>query len=489
MDLPLSIKYSPLYRLSILYLMIPIMIFIGGWMHWYVALPLVGIYCYLEFLEYRKGKCCFCWSLFIKENCSVKRLATWIILLLWLILSGWGGLTLQHPDFIVRNSMLGALTLEPWPIKYSEDTYFCYYFVSYLPAALCGKIFGLAAAKVILVLWFSLGLYLIWLWMCEYCGSFSLIVLSSLILFGSLTSIRLLFKVFFPDLEYGLPFISIAQQITLTAHQSIPVMLILCLIIAGKVKVEQSAFLLMASFLYSPLCAFFVLFIFLAFLIQEEIGKSGRWKQLFSFYNIISGATSILVVLFMSCNISVSQKHYFSFPYFDIAFWLYFMTSFLFYCLFCIREYKKDVMFYTVLVVSLILPCFYIGNDINDFVCKSSLIGTFVMLLFVLKIVLHHPCRKIWYMVFLFFGGALVSCPLGIYASCTPLFLDIQNKFYNSIPDSSIKYLIREKTYFPHMRYQDSWGNTMYHPEHYWYPNFTGKKNDLLCLFYKLNKS
>ena len=61
MDLPLSIKYSPLYRLSILYLMIPVMIFIAGWMHWYIALPLLGSYCYLEFLEYRRSRRCFCW--------------------------------------------------------------------------------------------------------------------------------------------------------------------------------------------------------------------------------------------------------------------------------------------------------------------------------------------------------------------------------------------------------------------------------------------
>ena len=489
MDLPLSIKYSPLYRLSILYLMIPVMIFIAGWMHWYIALPLLGSYCYLEFLEYRRSRRCFCWRLFIKENCSVKRLITGIILLLWLILSGWGGVVWQHPDFIVRNSMLGALSLESWPVKYSEDTYFCYYFASYLPAALCGKIFGLAAAKIILVLWFSLGLYLVWLWMCEYCGSFSFMVLSSLILFGSFTSVRLLFKVFLPGLEYGLPFISIAQQITLTAHQAVPVMLILCLIVAGRVKVEQSVFLLAATALSSPLCAFFMLFIFLAFLVQEKIGKSGEWKQLFSYGNIISGATGILIVLFMSCNISVSRKSYFLFPYSDVVFWIYIMTSFVFYCLFCMEEYKKDIMFYTVLAVSLALPCFYIGNDINDFACKSSIIGTFVILMFVLRSVVRRPRKKIWYMACLIFGGALVSCPLGIYASCTPLFLSIQDRLYGFLPDSSVKLLLRGKTCFPHMRYQDGWGNTMYHPEHYWYPNFTGKKNGLLGLFYKLDKS
>lgn len=191
-----------------------------------------------------------------------------------------------------------------------------------------------------------------------------------------------------------------------------------------------------------------MLFIFLAFLVQEKIGKSGEWKQLFSYGNIISGATGILIVLFMSCNISVSRKSYFLFPYSDVVFWIYIMTSFVFYCLFCMEEYKKDIMFYTVLAVSLALPCFYIGNDINDFACKSSIIGTFVILMFVLRSVVRRPRKKIWYMACLIFGGALVSCPLGIYASCTPLFLSIQDACMAFLPDSAVKLLLRWENVF-----------------------------------------
>lgn len=476
-------QFVHLYWLSVLYLMIPVVIFILGWMQWYVAFPLLGISLVCGWREYGKDQDRTGWKSFLAGQCTVKNTAVWGALLLWLVLSGWGNITFQHPDFIVRNAVLGALTLESWPIQYSQDTYFCYYFISYLPAALCGKMFGLGAAHFLLLMWFTLGLYLVWSWVCRYVHSSSNLILCSLVLFGSLSSLRLLFQYLFPGSTHEVPFISIAQQVTLTAHQAIPVMLLICMLVAGKMKVERAVLILVMTVLYSPLCTLVMLALFLAWLAGENMDC---WKGLFSPFNTVFGIMGVLFVLFMSNNCSASESSRFLYPYFNIVFWFYWCTSFVFYSIFCIKDFRKNLMFYSVVVSALLLPCFYMGNDINDFACKGSLVCTFALLLFVLKSVFSHPgIKKKLYILCLIGGGALMSCPLGLYLSCTPWLLDFQNKIYGCVPDSRVKSMLLGKTYFPHMRHQHSWNNTMHHPEHYWYPNFTGLKNGFLCCFYK----
>lgn len=171
------------------WLLLPVLVFLAGWMHWYAALPLMFLTA--AGLAPRKRKepqtrdSLPAFPLFTRS--SFLALAAFAALM---TLSGWGEWVNQHPDHIVRNACLRELVASPWPVIFPDGNMLVYNTGLWLIPALAGKLAGLDAARVLVVLWGAWGLFLAWLWLCVFSGRRSLLLALLMAAFGSLLNFQ-----------------------------------------------------------------------------------------------------------------------------------------------------------------------------------------------------------------------------------------------------------------------------------------------------------
>lgn len=138
----------------LLYLLLPCLLFLAGWVQpfvaWPVGLALVGA------------------VLWVAAQCPARplqwntagALRVGLILLLctaWVLTTGSWGLVEQSGDATVRNAIYAALVNNPWPLTVEGEP-FIYYLAFWLPPALAAKL-G-APAEAALQLWILLGVWL-----------------------------------------------------------------------------------------------------------------------------------------------------------------------------------------------------------------------------------------------------------------------------------------------------------------------------------------
>jgi hypothetical protein len=156
--------------LSLLYLLLPYVIFFFGWLKWYFALLCVGLtllplsYCIRE-IDQIAGK-----DDAQSESPELRLRHIFLLLLVSIVLldiSGIGGYGSQDQDWLKHNAVLKDLIEKPWPVAYEyrgEILPIVYYIAFYLPAALFGKVGGWFLANQVLLVWSLIGLILAMLW-------------------------------------------------------------------------------------------------------------------------------------------------------------------------------------------------------------------------------------------------------------------------------------------------------------------------------------
>lgn len=166
----IQISYHRLRSLSSIYISLPVLIFLGGYLKWYYALP--GI-CVVGYALYR---------ILSKKNQMISTgktlsLSGWamaglfIAMLAWTQLGGMNGFLYQSTDYAARNAIFRDLITHEWPVTYQRGTSALVYYIGHwLPAALIGKatnaVFGSYEAawlcgRLFLWVWSSLGLTLL----------------------------------------------------------------------------------------------------------------------------------------------------------------------------------------------------------------------------------------------------------------------------------------------------------------------------------------
>jgi hypothetical protein len=175
--------YHILQTVSLFYIALPTILFIGGWLNIYVSIPLIsltllGIFRSLSSAwNYNPGPNHF---LQIKDLNQVKwhsyvTYALIILLILFMVIcSGLGGYAMQDGDYFKHNAFFNDLMQYNWPLAYEQtgpdnaprilNTYVGYY----LPSALIGKFFGWTVGYFFSFLWASLGLLLSILWILQF---------------------------------------------------------------------------------------------------------------------------------------------------------------------------------------------------------------------------------------------------------------------------------------------------------------------------------
>jgi hypothetical protein len=151
-----SSPLDALDRAAVAYLTLPLAIFLIGWFQWWVAVPLVAC---LAYSLRSMGP-----SVLANRRLPITSLQVTIAVVggcAWTVLGGADHLAFANADWHIRDAVLHDLVASPWPVGYGlldgKESILRAPVAFYLPAALVGKGFGLAAAHIAMGCWTALG--------------------------------------------------------------------------------------------------------------------------------------------------------------------------------------------------------------------------------------------------------------------------------------------------------------------------------------------
>jgi hypothetical protein len=169
-----------LLRVSLLFLSLPYFFFAIGWLSWPLAIVFLSVFLWALTRVLSVAGVLFVGNAYsapdkssaissAAETISVgwQGLLGFLILILWVHLSGAGGQGFQSVDYIAHNGRLKELIDYAWPLRYGDGRTLTFYVGYYLPAAAVGKYAGFSAAYAFMYFWTLCGVSLAWRWLCE----------------------------------------------------------------------------------------------------------------------------------------------------------------------------------------------------------------------------------------------------------------------------------------------------------------------------------
>jgi hypothetical protein len=425
-----------LEKSTLIYILLPFLIFTLGWVKPFFAVPIVGIVLFglyramQEFPtpthEYGPPRA--------EADMSRRRRALTLTIVFALVLfvvafSGEGGYSYQSGSFLRHNAFLRDLIEQPWPLAYWETGpedmpgMPAFYMAFSLTPALVGKALGWSAANHFSVLWAVLGVFLAVCWFLKIVGTISPLYALLFLFVGALdilgqvallgwfhdgTQIKpLSYWMFhyafsspgvtavmggggpFPDMPVFWISLSNIGALYLCAQHAFAAWLGLLMILHDATKsssCHRVGFVWACSLLWSA----FTFIGLLPFVIIAIVTTRGR--GLFSFQNVVAGLSILgLSALFIGSN-NHDYPHGWLWEYQNVlrtwpALALFYIVQFGIYLTFCpsVDRSKpgavRPVWWWTAIATLLALPWYYLGGN-NDFSIKAAVPSLLVVLVF-----------------------------------------------------------------------------------------------------------
>lgn len=411
-----KISSETFYMISMIYLMIPVLIFTIGYLRPGVAIPVSVIFAGLTVVAVLD-----CGRGITGEKLSCKTyikipykylIAFAVIALLISFITGVGEFIFTLQDHPYRRAILRDLIDYKWPVIYDYSTQtnpevrqilgfdggkvaFCYYFAYFLPAAVVGKILGLGAANIFLLIWNALGMALTLVGMTYFTKRASFAIPFVYVFFAGLDAL--------PDAFYAVthyeawlwlegyvPCISYIANFTEYCNvfnQVVPCFLVMTLILMQK-NTRSMALTAGVLFAYSPWAVIGMIPVAIARLLDKDTG-CGRGKHIVK--NVLSPVNilSVIALLTVFGSFYMANSGAVEYRGFTISFYeepLWFIPCYLIFILVEIgafvlilgKEHKKDPVFIAAVITLLILP-FYRISEMNDLTMRGSMPALFVL--------------------------------------------------------------------------------------------------------------
>ena len=284
---------------TILYLLIPSVLFLLTWIHLWIGIP-----CVLFIVFYT-------WKTLQKTTVSTHEtfisLSTFLLCLgISIALNyvlGIGEFRPQTYDFQANNFKYYDLITHQLPVYYAEQkTYLCYYTGYYLPSALLAKVFGIETCRYFSFIWSVFGMCLVFLWISTFTRRNIIGLLAIVLLFANAWfAIKLLINFAYFQEHLQPYYIQLNQFKLITSpliknyawatQHTIPACLGVCVLIDNfRIKTDLKYLLLMllSTMFWSPLTAV-GLFPFVAFYFLKDL------KNVFS----INSIRSLMLMMFL----------------------------------------------------------------------------------------------------------------------------------------------------------------------------------------------
>lgn len=375
---------------ALLFLILPNICFLLGWVQWYLALPVI---------------LCICIGAYIIITRTPHRIISYnyanifsliIGFLLCTLLAecmGFMGQVAQSWDLIYRNAFYHTLVSEPWPIFSSRNEYFVYYHAFWLPPALCCKIIGESVNSLfILTLWSFYGLFTIFLILYSRIKGRAVGLFILILTIGSLYNVEWINHLVLSGsgqiYAYFIPIWTACIRDTF--HAGIPALVVMCLGYS-KLSTPFSYYFIAALMLAtSPLQAI-VLLPLLVYWTWPCIKNLHALKKLICGITWLAIPLVVCVAIYLSrCNESAGFRWIFEnsehnpAPIADsYSRMLFYVNTVLIILVPFILVLRRKLLHspYAILVTILafILPFCWIGRWVNEFIFKGSVVILFLM--------------------------------------------------------------------------------------------------------------
>ena len=411
-------KYNILNNFTFLYLYIPTIIFLLGFVKYIYSIPLsilLSIVLVKEFINNKEYYTIKRIKNYFKKNYK-QLIILLIITLVYVLLAGIGGYVYQNYDHIYRNTFLRYLVENKWPIyEYDGDLFFVYYFAFWLPASLVGKLFGLKIAFFFLYIWSVLGVFLFFNYIKDFYKRNYLIPIIIFILFSGLDIVEhdlinsdillILKKSYHIEWATSFQFSSFTTQLFWTYNQCIPAWLLTYYILSLKDN-RIIGLLIAMSLIFCTLPSFGLAIIALYKIFYDNKDKLSVWlKNTFTWENILVGIP--ILVIFGTFCMSNASGGVIDFGIDSMVYINYFITiifEFVIYYLIIFKYYKKEPLFYISFIILLICPLVSINNG-SDFCMRVSIPCLLILFMYIVN-VLNDVIKKkkiVFLCIFLFF--------------------------------------------------------------------------------------
>lgn len=460
-------RRSLLLGACLLYLLLPNVLFLCGWVETWLAVPLAVLLAAGGWELWRR-------STFVPRAPMTQGGKAMLALCLLLgaavvYLMGLNGDFPQPRDFIARNGIYGALVDEAWPLLSARGEYFVYYHAFWLPAAAVADILRSAVPGwLVLAAWIYLGVALCILCLFRRCGRRTLSLLAVMMglacaqevlgradVFAAVLPIQGFVDAYNALIPHPVLYTCLWHQLAATYNHAVAVMLFLCMVhgrlLSARTLLPVAALVVACS----PLGAL-ALLVYLACILPPRAGRGQLPNLLREPMLYIALPLLALLALYFSSG-AVSQA---------VAGWnaslyggsaarflpaylggTFFMVGAL--CVFGWR-YRRTSAFRAAALLLVIMPLVWLGLDTNEFLYKGSLVPFFVM-----AVLLHGSWPHA--------GRAKRAVVVLLFAACA------------FIPALDIQHRLREFGTSPaqhELNIQNEWQGHLNHPEHPWYRQF-----------------
>ena len=275
------------HRLAILYLVLPVLVWLIGWFHWWLGIPAA----LLLVIALRKSMLSS-WRVSLTPTTGVLLL----IALTWVMATAAGGVfDLDNHNFLKHRAILLHLSRDDWPIYFTTylelPLLLRYYLGYYMVPGLLGKWLGVAALNWAVPLWTWCGAALaLLLFTRGYRGWQILAAVPILIFFGMTARLDPVWEI---ATEYSLlrRFASSPQHIIAAALYS----LLLIQLRRRAEFLKVSGVVIATSILWSPFIAVSMLPLVGVLILQNGVRPFLRWQNL-----LVAPALALLLIVYLS---------------------------------------------------------------------------------------------------------------------------------------------------------------------------------------------
>lgn len=407
--------------LTLAYIYIPVAVFLIGftafWV-WFFTLIAVGFFGYKMYKDYANNlgdDVVISWPSFAVVISVIAVIC---------VLIGYGGIFPQSGDWYKHNAVLHDLINKPWPVYYTkaEESMLTYYLGQYLVPALVGKQVMLFSGQneavsfnvteMVMALWGFAGICLVFLNLVRITVADTTkkqFGLAGILMFfsGALPLAQLVCFDVFGENMYSLgshhwllanglmiQYRSNLVMLRWVYPQVIVVWLIVTLFMENSRKFEHYVILLLPLLLFGTFSVVITFSCAVVMAVYELITSKERLeviKRIFSLSNIVTALTlGIVLFTYFLGYIQVEKPEYMNFHTIEISFpkiitiFLFDLFMFGIYSICVYKEQRKNVLFYAVNAMLMVIPFFTMGV-FNDWVMGTSIPGLFIIMVFVLQ--------------------------------------------------------------------------------------------------------
>lgn len=472
-----------LVAVAIFYLLLPNILFLFGWVQWYVA-------------------CASAIALLISYGMlcrSIPGIAVqlrssdmWVLPLLVLgaafstVALGLHGHVPQQWDFTVRNPIYETLIRCDWPLFNAEGGYFVYYMAYWLPPALFSKMsMGWISPTTVLWWWNFSGVLLLLLIFWLRWRKRALLIMFLMFALGSLNDLRRIYGFAkwaweqSSALEWIEPYVySVAdwtnyfflglwnQMACNTPHSAIPICMVIALVFSKRLPWQYIPFIAALTVLWSPLAAIAML-PWLVLKMLDKLRTWSAWKAALNPYSLPSGMLLLYLVgsYFMCADSGMVHLIHEDASYYNE--WMQEMHIRCFkagtiICMMMIpmlvflgKRYGKTGIPYVCGGLTILLPILWVGYENNELLFKgSAAIFMLLVLVYASRLVYARGCWRVALIIF-------------VALSSGEFLWDVGFRIVH-------KYTCDEQMMQANVK--DDWAGHLNHPNHTAYKNFFGQR-------------